>query len=287
MEKTQIKQRDMSKQVRHLIFSGGGIKGLSYIGCFKALEEMKIIDDLESCSGCSIGAVISMLIVLGYTGEELYDFILHFDYNDIRDLNFIQALSNYGLETGERVLCFLGAMIKRKTGNKQTTFAELYQHNPIRLTINATNLHTYKVAYFDYERTPDMPVLLALRMSISVPFLIKPVSHEHQFYVDGGLLDNLPISQAPDSEETVAFDLEPISDLGSSWHINSLESYIYHVFGCIYTEINQIRMANVKKMRIIKIDTQDINSFSINLTQEQRIKLFNIGYDCTHTGLSE
>jgi S-adenosylmethionine synthetase len=37
-------------------------------------------------------------------------------------------------------------------------------------------------------------------------------------------------------------------------------------------------MAEIKNINKIKLDTQDITSFSINMTQEQRVKLFNIGY---------
>src|SRR3990172_11172229 len=112
----------MPPKIKHLVFSGGAIKGLSYIGCYKALEDLGLIKNLETCAGCSIGAVFSTLIVLGYTGEELYDFILHFTYHDIRDLNFLRAFNNYGLETADKITRFLGAMIKRKTGNPQITF---------------------------------------------------------------------------------------------------------------------------------------------------------------------
>jgi predicted acylesterase/phospholipase RssA len=272
---------DTSKQVqkyRHLVFSGGGIKGLSYIGCFKALEELGALEQLETCVGCSAGAIMATLIVLGYKPVELYDIILYLDPQQIRNLNFLRAFNNYGLETGERITSFLAAMIKKKCGDPQITFKKLYEFSPIRLVINATNLNNYKVAYFDHVRTPDVPVLLAIRMSISIPFLIKPVTYQKEFYVDGGILDNLPISQVPDCPEALAFDLEPVTTLKNGYKIDTLESYTYHVFGCIYTEINQIRMLNIKQIKLIKLDTQEITSLSINITAEQRICLFNIGY---------
>lgn len=269
----------VAHKIKHLVFSGGGIKGLTYIGCLKALEEKALIEQLESCVGCSAGSIMATLIVLGYKSDELYDLILYLEPNQIKNLNFLNAFKNYGLETGERITSFISAMIKKKCDNAQITFKQLYEINPIRLVINATNLNSYQVKYFDYLTAPDMPVLLAIRMSISVPFLIKPVTYNQDYYVDGGILDNLPLSQVPDITESLAFNLEPVADLKINYKIDTLESYIYHVFGCVYTEINQLKMSQIKNIQIIKLDTQEITSFSVSITVEQRIQLFNIGYE--------
>ena len=57
--------------IKNLIFSGGSIRVLSYIGCLKALEEYKIIDNIETFTGTSSGGIFSLLLNLGYTFKEM------------------------------------------------------------------------------------------------------------------------------------------------------------------------------------------------------------------------
>ena len=49
--------------INKLIFSGGGINGLSFLGCLKALEEYNIIPQINTLVGSSAGAILSLLII--------------------------------------------------------------------------------------------------------------------------------------------------------------------------------------------------------------------------------
>ena len=53
------------------IFGGGGIRGISYCGAYKALSENNI--NLTGCAGSSIGAVFATLYTLQYSYEEIYE----------------------------------------------------------------------------------------------------------------------------------------------------------------------------------------------------------------------
>ena len=56
--------------IKHLVLSGGGMLGISYIGLVKYLEENlpnPIINNLKSITGCSAGALFGTLIAIGYT----------------------------------------------------------------------------------------------------------------------------------------------------------------------------------------------------------------------------
>ena len=56
----------MLGKIKCLTFSGGGIRGLSYIGCLKALEEFNILAQTECFVGTSVGAIFALLLNLGY-----------------------------------------------------------------------------------------------------------------------------------------------------------------------------------------------------------------------------
>ena len=49
-----------------LVLSGGGTKGLATLGAITALKEVGIIDKPEIFCGTSVGAIISLLLCIGY-----------------------------------------------------------------------------------------------------------------------------------------------------------------------------------------------------------------------------
>ena len=104
-------------------------------------------------------------------------------------------------------------MVAHKTGNPLLTFEELHQ---LHLKNNfykdfyctGTNLSKQRLEIFSHQHTPQMPLAQAVRISGGIPFYFKPVALDNQlqkikksdtvsfvnYYVDGGMLSNYPIS---------------------------------------------------------------------------------------------
>ena len=57
--------------ITNLVFSGGGITGLAYFGVVGALEEHGVLSHVRHIAGCSSGALMALMVCLGYTYEEL------------------------------------------------------------------------------------------------------------------------------------------------------------------------------------------------------------------------
>ena len=68
-----------------IIFGGGGIRGISYSGAYKALLEHNIKP--TGYAGCSIGAVFASLVALGYTAEETYEILSNTGFEMFIDIN--------------------------------------------------------------------------------------------------------------------------------------------------------------------------------------------------------
>jgi predicted acylesterase/phospholipase RssA len=64
----------------------------------------------------------------------------------------------------------------------------------------AANLTRATHEFFGIESCPEMPVLLAIRMSFGVPLLYTPVVHKGCVFVDGGLMCNCPIDFVESTE---------------------------------------------------------------------------------------
>ncbi len=57
----------MDYQFRNLIFEGGGVKGVAYLGALGVLEEKGILPQIERIGGTSAGAIIGLLIGLNFS----------------------------------------------------------------------------------------------------------------------------------------------------------------------------------------------------------------------------
>lgn len=283
---------------RGLIFSGGGLMGFAYIGCLKVLEELNMIGPksdgkIKFFGGCSIGAVFAAIVATGYTAEELYDFVLHFEYEMVKDLNFIGLLEDYGIETGNKIKKFIQAILKRKIGVDDPTFMDVYTKTGSHLVINATCVNTRNIEYFDWKTHPNMPVSLAIRMSISIPILFVPVKYDGKLYVDGGVIDNFPVHLYNRSEitpsEILGFKLESNrSNLGSEhYEITSLIDFIHNTWRSQYGELLRVQLTLLKDYTFITIPIDGKHTLNLNMTQEERIDIYNQGYNCAKNYLQK
>ncbi len=56
---------------KNLVFEGGGVKGIAYVGALEVLEKEGILGSIERVAGTSAGAMVAVLVALGYTATEL------------------------------------------------------------------------------------------------------------------------------------------------------------------------------------------------------------------------
>lgn len=187
------------KNIKHLVLSGGGLLGISYIGLFRHLEESNVTNQIKSITGCSAGSIFGTLFILGYKYHEMETIIKSLNFKEFINVtadSIIKFPKTKGLESGNRTVKFLKKMIYDKTGNENTTLSELKQYNNIILQIGVTNLTTMNFEMFNYITKPNLPVYLAIRASISIPVIFEPVMIDGEVFTDGGVVDNLPIENA-------------------------------------------------------------------------------------------
>ena len=73
--------------INTLLISGAGIKGISYLGAIKILEEKKILNFkfINKYVGISIGSIISLFFILDYNVNEIIEFTKQFNFKFIID----------------------------------------------------------------------------------------------------------------------------------------------------------------------------------------------------------
>ncbi|BCS97544.1 serine protease [Desulfoluna limicola] len=173
-----------------LVLGSGGARGLAHIGIIHLLKEKNY--DIQSISGCSIGALIGGI----YAAGKLDDFekwvraITKKDIVALMDLSWERG----GLVKGDRVINTLINLVG------EVTIEEL----PIPFTAVAANVQNEKEVWINSGRLFD-----AIRASVSLPLLLTPFNHNGVPLIDGGVLNPVPIAPTfgDNTEMTIAVNL--------------------------------------------------------------------------------
>jgi NTE family protein len=187
-----------------LAMSGGGARGLAHIGMLKVIDELDI--EISYISGTSIGAVIGGLYAMGYSAQEIEMIFLQLDWEKVM-MSVIErehlAISekrwlphaNYYFDLNQDFIPKLPKALL--SGNTlvntffQLTFdAALINHFdelPIPFRCVATNVVSGEPIVIE-----DWKLHEAMRASMSFPSLILPFEKNNEFFIDGGIRNNLP-----------------------------------------------------------------------------------------------
>lgn len=179
-----------------LVLSGGGMKGLYLLGSLEYLYTEVGFSHIKGYYGVSIGAVICVLLLLGYSPlEVMAQICVHKIPQKISviDKNVIERKS---LFDPKHFLEIFEEMIRSRV-DTIPTLSEFFQKTQKDLYITTTCLASpYEPVYLHHSTHPDLSLSKAVHMSMSIPFAFGYAEYEGKKYVDGGLLDNFPILYA-------------------------------------------------------------------------------------------
>ena len=195
---------NMAYHFNNLVFEGGGVKGIAYVGALEVLQEEGILQNVKRVAGTSAGAMMAVLVGLRYTADEVKEILWNLNFKKFMDSSFgivrdtKRLLEEFGWYKGDYFRNLMADLIKRKTGNGEITFNQLADMNKFRkIYLVGANLSTGTSETFCHgDDYGGMKIADAARISMSIPLFfasVKEKGQENQFYVDGGLLDNYSI----------------------------------------------------------------------------------------------
>ncbi|MBK9981167.1 MAG: patatin-like phospholipase family protein [Saprospiraceae bacterium] len=236
-----------------IALSGGGTRGVVHIGVLQALEENGIFPTI--ISGCSAGSIVGSMYAQGYTPSEIMTIASE------RSLLWMFSLR---LPTKGFVRHnFLRKMLKRYI--PINTFEELKKP----LYVAVSNLNSGKP-----EIKSTGPLHDVIVASCSIPILFEPILMDNNWYVDGGLLMNLPVSPIRDKASyIIAVNLIPRKELLSE-KVNTISGVAARTFNL--AAINTIE-PELKYCDLL-IEPLDLYHYSrFNFTNIK--EMYEIGYN--------
>ena len=206
----------MAVQFCNLVFEGGGVKGIAYVGAMTIMEQRGYLQNVRKVGGASAGAINALINALGYDLTEQRQILASTDFKGFMDDSFglirdIRRLAKYfGWYKGDFFSTWVGDLIKNKLGQSNATFADLEKKEAPALYMIGTNLTTGFAEVFSNEHTPDMPLALAVRITMSIPLFFAAIFHgpRKDVYVDGGVIRNYPIKLF-DRQKYIDMENEP------------------------------------------------------------------------------
>jgi hypothetical protein len=164
-----------------LFIGGGGYSGIMFIGALEYLHENNLLD-LKNFYGCSIGALIGILYLSGFTPKEILMKFLDIDLKEIVKYDFYNISDNHIIED-----IFLDTLIGLLTefNNLDLTLSEFSIKTQVNINIHATKLDTKEYINFNNKDYPDVRLKDALKASMSIPFIFKSVKIKGEDYIDG------------------------------------------------------------------------------------------------------
>jgi len=195
---------------KRLLFSGGGMRVIAYLGVLQVLEEESLLKYVREFCGVSAGALVATMMALGYSLEKIQRFCLEYDFTNVRSLEpdtMLQITETFGIDSGEMLEKLIHKILKHKNLPNDATFQQVPN-----LRIWASDLNSMTLTEFSIQKTPSISISFALRASMAFPLYYIPLQHPENGHilVDGAVFDNYPVLTftQKEREETLGFIFE-------------------------------------------------------------------------------
>jgi NTE family protein len=242
-----------------LVLSGGGARGFAHLGVLQALNEAGIYPDI--ISGTSAGALAGVMYCDGHFPKKILKIMTRnsrLDYmrpvlprNGILEISGINKLLEANLN------------------------AKKFEDLKIPLIVCATDLNNGMPVYFSKG-----DLISSVIASSSIPVMFKPVIINKIYYVDGGVLDNLPIKPVENKCNLLIGSF--VNPVGYEPTISGLITIAVRTF-----MLNQAKEAEEKREKFdFLIAPSELTKFSI-LEVEKADAIFDMGYKKTKEKLKD
>ena len=267
-----------------IAFAGGGLKGIAYIGVFKALEELGIRPDFMS--GTSSGSMTTALYASGYSCDEMKE-LIYKSYKRLIKIEkrpIITSVGSYltsrklklkGLIPGERLEEFIQKSVEKK-GCKSISDVKIPLAIATVDTISTKECiflsQNYGLENGEVEYLYDIPIGKVVRSSMAFPGIFTTSTIGKYNFIDGGTRDNLPVK--------VLKDIGADITIGLSFKLDDYDAKDENVLGIILRTVDifslkDVRAAQKEADLAIEIDAKGTSLMVIDDVE----KCIDIGYN--------
>lgn len=233
----------MKKEIG-LALGGGAVLGAAHIGVLRALEELDY--SIKWISGTSIGALIASLYVFekGYEGVE--EAVIDLSWKDVASI----SISKYALFSHKKMKRFL----------EETIGDVSFEDANIPFAVVATDIANGKKVILSKGKIAE-----AVLASTSIPGIFEPVEINKALLVDGGVVENVPVSPLKE----VGADFVVGVDLNAKYKYQRPSNIVGVLLNSFHLALSNIASQHVQQADIIlEPDTSRFNLIDTKQTKD-------------------
>lgn len=277
--------------IENICLSGGGTKCISHLGAIQCLMDRKLVSHKCVFYGTSAGSIIAFLLCIGYTPIEIMVYISTTDmFNEMsRKVSIRNMITGSGILDFSLIENTLRTLTENKIGVRNITMKELYDKHGRVFYATAFNVTRDRVEYISHNTHPDIDCITALKLSSSIPLVFSQSEYAGCTYIDGGIVDNLPVSiidkNATSKNTIVIAALDAHRDtrdtVQASQHTcienqKSILAYISRML-TIPVRMKTLEKVNTCAFPVVAVYV-DISSIDFNVSTTKQLDIFSHGY---------
>lgn len=303
-----------------LVLEGGGVKGIALVGAVAVLEEHGY--EFNRIAGTSAGSIVGALLAAGMPTADMVGIMRSIDYTRFQDKapedrfpggRLYSLLTQQGIYEGTYLTKWLAEILERRGvrtfndlryGDAGTALPPEQRY---RLVVMASDVSTGRLRRLPWDypalgyEPGDVPVVDAVRTSMSIPFIYEPVklrnptTLEEIWMVDGGLLSNFPVEifdrEHGNPPRWPTFGIKLSARRGSQaiqFKIDSTFDLARSIILTMHSFYDQMHVDDPSVLaRTIFIDTLGVQSTDFGLGRETADRLFASGRSAAEGFLSK
>lgn len=262
-----------------LIISSGGVKGYLMLGSLKEMEKYHPLQKFTYYTGTSMGSLLSALLAIGCTIEEMEAILVEIEWFDFFDIKIRHFLEEMGFIDTFELQKYFKAVFEYKNVSPNITFQELYEQTGKVLTVCVTNVSKRRGEFHCYKTTPYLTIIQSLIMSISIPLIFKPIHYEGSLYSDGGIINHFPYYYHKGTKKmgiclmdrNLFDEMENIPESE-----NPLISYLMDIMSSMTDEMVRMKMKEKRAKNTIYIFDKT-NGADMKIPKEDKYKMMEKG----------
>jgi NTE family protein len=261
----------------NVVFEGGGVKGLAYIGVLRFLEGRGF--KINKVGGTSIGAVFASLVAAGFDSYRMEELVNDFNLNILtsssrsRTSSVITSIKQKGIHSIANFEKYLDSLLKAKNKEyfKNVKFGEDYLLKIVTMDWKRRKKVVLPNDLVNYGyNIDDFKISKAVAMSCSIPIYFRPYKLKDDVFYDGGVVNNFPITLFEDDNiPTLGFRLNESIKTKKDDLITKYTKKIFKYDGDY----------DFDKYNIIEIDTLGIKAIDFKKGLDMKIDLYLAGYN--------
>ena len=188
-----------AKEIKHMVFSGGGHNILVMFGALSYLRKKNYINfkTLKTIDATSAGALLAFTFMLGIEDDEsIEDYLINRPWDKVFNVTpdvIFKTFENRGLFNVNVIEQIMEPIMKSCGVDINITMKELYDLTKIDFTVYATEINKLELVELTHKTMPNERVLDVVYKSCSIPPLFQPIIEGDKCFMDGGVFANYPL----------------------------------------------------------------------------------------------